>query len=260
MGIVNVTPDSFSDGGMYYRPKEALARVVNCAEEGADIIDLGGESTRPGAEPISWTEEWRRLEPVIGALPDALKTAHLWPIPISVDTYHPETARHAIEAGCHIVNCVRSAPVQEMIPLVSESGAAFIAPCRDAAGWDALRADAVRILGDDAAKGVLGRTIIDPEIGFDTTREEDLVLLGSIRRLAELAPVCVGVSRKRLIKKLAGEKRRGKNLGGCLGAAIWCAMNGAAIVRVHDVEETVQALTVARAFAAAEDGDKGATA
>jgi len=260
MGIVNVTPDSFSDGGMYYRPKEAIARAVNCAEEGADIIDLGGESTRPGAEPLAWAEEWRRLEPVIGALPDALKAARLWPIPISVDTYHPETARLAIEAGCHIINCVYSAPVPEMIPLAAESGAVLMAPCRDAAGWETLRADAARILGEEAAGEFAGRIVIDPEIGFGTTREEDLALLGSLRRLAECAPVCVGVSRKRLIKKLAGEKRRGKNLGGCLGAAIWCAMNGASIVRVHDVEETVQALTVASAFASAEANDREAMA
>lgn len=244
MAIVNVTPDSFSDGGKYYRPEEALARAVNCLKEGADILDFGGESTRPGANPIGWEEEWARLGPVLEKLPETLRSARLKrPVPLSVDTYHPETARRALDAGCHIVNCVRTDAVPEMTEIAAAYKAALIAPCRDSGEWEILRA---RCAGCSA--GMQDRLIIDPEIGFGTTREEDLALLGGIRRLAELAPVCVGVSRKRLVKKLAGEKCRGKNLGGCLGAAIWCAMNGASVIRVHDVEETVQALAVTQAF------------
>ena len=230
MAIVNVTPDSFSDGGRYYRPEEALARAVNCLEEGADIRDFGGESTRPGA----------------------LRKARLAAVPVSVDTYHPETARRALSAGCHIVNCVYPKPVPEMMQIAAEHGAAIVAPCRSADEWRALSASLPGILGAERAAAFERQIVIDPEIGFGTTRGEDLALLGGLRRLAECAPVCVGVSRKRLVKKITGEKRLGKNLGGCLGAAIWCAMNGASVVRVHDVAETVQALAVARAFATSQ--------
>ena len=260
MAIVNVTPDSFSDGGRYYRPEEALARAVNCLEEGADILDFGGESTRPGATPLSWEEEWARLEPVFAGLPGALRKARLAAVPVSVDTYHPETARRALSAGCHIVNCVYPGPVPEMVRIAAEHGAALVAPCRGAAEWSALRASRPGILGAEKAASFERQIVIDPEIGFGTTREEDIALLGGLRRLAECAPVCVGVSRKRLVKKITGEKRLGKNLGGCLGAAIWCAMNGASVVRVHDVAETVQALAVARAFASAELPPEEATA
>jgi len=249
MAIVNVTPDSFSDGGKYYRPEEAIARAVNCVREGADILDFGGESTRPGATPLTWEEEWSRLEPVFAGLPSALRSARLPDIPISIDTYHPETARRAITAGCHMLNCVYSEPIREMMRLASESGCALVAPCRSSAEWDSIRADAVRVLGEQNAAELAPRIVIDPEIGFGTTREEDIALLGGLRRLAQCAPVCIGVSRKRLIKKLTGEKCRGKNLGGSVGAAVWCAMCGAAIVRVHDVEETFQAINVANALA-----------
>ena len=150
------------------------------------------------------------------------------------------------------MNCVYPGPVPEMVQIAADHGAALVAPCRGAAEWSALRASLPGILGEEKAASFERKIVIDPEIGFGTTREEDIALLGGLRRLAECAPVCVGVSRKRLVKKITGEKRLGKNLGGCLGAAIWCAMNGASVVRVHDVEETVQALAVARAFASAE--------
>ena len=101
MGIVNVTPDSFSDGGLYYRPGEAVARARNCVNEGADIVDLGGESTRPGATPLSWQLEWSRLEPVLHILQRELPAT-----PVSVDTYHPETAARALGMGAAILNCV----------------------------------------------------------------------------------------------------------------------------------------------------------
>ena len=111
MGIVNVTPDSFSDGGQFFRPEEAIRRARNLVAEGADIIDLGGESTRPGATPIGWEEEWNRIEPVLG------KVADLGAM-VSVDTYHPETAERAIAAGAHIINCVYAEPIPEMLKLL----------------------------------------------------------------------------------------------------------------------------------------------
>ena len=222
MGIVNVTPDSFSDGGQFYRPEQAIARAKNMVDEGADMIDLGGESTRPGATPLDWQEEWTRLEPVLTALDGRLG------VPISVDTYHPETAERAVAAGAAIINCVYAEPISRMAEICSANGATLVMPAKC---MDSLRG---RLAGLDF--------YLDPMIGFGTTREEDLALLRSIPELAKRGRVLVGASRKRIVRKLTGEKVTGKNLGGNLGIAIWCAMNGASAVRVHDVRETVQAL------------------
>ncbi len=239
MGIVNVTPDSFSDGGLYYKPAEAIARARNCVNEGADIIDLGGESTRPDATPLNWQREWMRIEPVLHVL--VREFPHT---PISVDTYHPETAERALAEGAAIINCVYAEPIPAMYLLARRMGAGLIVPCRSAEALAAYRLPPEAI-GPDSTQ-----VLIDPEIGFTTTREEDLALLGALHRLARLAPVCVGVSRKRFVKKLTGERMTGKNLGGSVGAAVWCAMNGASVVRVHDVKETRQAIDIARLLAA----------
>jgi len=238
MGIVNVTPDSFSDGGLYNKPGEAVARARNCLAEGADIIDLGGESTRPGATPLNWQREWLRIEPVLHILVREFPHA-----PISVDTYHPETAEKALAEGASIINCVYAEPAETMLRLARQTGCGLVLPCRGAADLVALQIPS-SLVGPEATQ-----VLIDPEIGFSTTREEDLALMGSLHRLAALAPVCVGVSRKRLVKKLTGERVTGKNLGGSVGAAVWCAMNGASVVRVHDVKETRQAIDVARLLA-----------
>lgn len=223
MAIVNVTPDSFSDGGKYFRPEEAVRRARNCREEGADVIDLGGESTRPGAEAIGWEEEWGRLEPVVTGIDFA---------PVSVDTYHPETAESSLKLGVGMINCVRPESVEAMLELLKRfPDAELVAPFR---------------LGDDISRfeGVLERVYLDPMIGFGTTREEDVELLRSVKELAKFGRVLVGGSRKRIVKKLTGEKLTGKNLGGNLGLALYAAANGASMVRVHDVKETVQALKV----------------
>ena len=246
MAIVNVTPDSFSDGGRYFRPEEAVARARNCLAEGADILDLGGESTRPGATPLEWKDEWSRLAPVL-ALMNEWKRKAL----ISIDTYHPETAERALAAGASIINCVYSDPVPAMAALARKTGCGLVIPVKAIKGFNGL--DGIEGLkGFEGLEDLEQQVLIDPMIGFDTTREEDLALMGALRRLAQIAPVLVGVSRKRLIKKLTGEKCTGKNLGGSVGAAVWCAMAGASVVRVHDVRETVQALAVVNALAAAE--------
>ncbi|MBP3404984.1 MAG: dihydropteroate synthase [Kiritimatiellae bacterium] len=281
MGIVNVTPDSFSDGGKYFRPEEAVRRALNLIDEGADIIDIGAESTRPGSVPISWEEEWSRLEPVLKGLSprcppqcpsrrkglsprsvsaqsdiddraDLLQNDNFaknkdkhsvvaegsvpisavpeGSVPISVDTYHPETARLAVESGASIINCVYPEPVEEMLEILRENPNVELV----------MPVSAFGMAGED----LLSRIYIDPMIGFGTTREEDLELLRSVPELAKKARVLVGASRKRLVKKLTGEKVTGKNLGGNLGIAVWAAMNGASVVRVHDVRETFQALKV----------------
>ena len=236
MGIVNVTPDSFSDGGRYYRPEEAVRRAWNLAADGADIIDLGGESTRPGATPIGWEEEWDRIKPVLSEL--RRKSVELR---VSVDTYHPETAKRAIEAGVDIINCVDAGSVPEMARLLEGNGVELVVP-----------ASAV----DTRHRALVSRLYLDPMIGFGTTREEDVVRLRSIPELAKRGRVLVGASRKRIVKKLTGEKMTGKNLGGNVGIAVWAAMKGASVVRVHDVRETVQALRVVEALGA-ENEDTG---
>ena len=245
MGIVNVTPDSFSDGGKFNTPEEAIRRAKNLVEEGADIIDIGGESTRPGATPISWEEEWARIEPVLRGLSplvvgrDACPQASAGvsekrPYQLSVDTYHPETAERAVAAGATIVNCVYPEPVLDMLQICSKSGAELVIPAKS--------------LG--AVPKSLGSVPIylDPMIGFGTTREEDLEILQTIPELAKKGRVLIGASRKRIVKRLTGEKVPGKDLAGNLTIALWAAMNGASVVRVHDVRETVQALKVLAAL------------
>ena len=232
MGIVNVTPDSFSDGGQYFSPEEALRRACNLIGEGASIIDFGAESTRPGAIPLAWEEEWSRLEPVLDGMCARAPTSRCPDVPISVDTYHPETARRAIEKGASILNCVYAEPVQAMIALLREfPQTQLVMP---SGCWELVASE----------PQLLSRIYLDPMIGFGTTREEDLALLRSVPDLAKKARVLVGASRKRIVKKLTGEKVTGKNLGGNLGIAVWCALHGASAVRVHDVRETVQAIKV----------------
>lgn len=234
MGIVNITPDSFSDGGRYFRPEEAVKRALNMVEEGADIIDFGAESTRPGCEPIGWEEEWARLEPVLAGWREvaggACREGRCSRCQISVDTYHPETAERALKAGVNILNCVYAEPVPAMLSLCAAYDAEAVIPA------------ACRLSLPESTD--LSRIYLDPMIGFGTTREEDLELLRSVAELAKHGRVLVGASRKRIVKKLTGEKVTGKNLGGNLAIAVWCAIRGASVVRVHDVAETVQAMKV----------------
>lgn len=234
MGIVNVTPDSFSDGGQFFRPEEAIRRAKNLIADGADIIDLGGESTRPGATPIGWEEEWVRIEPVLAGLMSSV--SRLKSFKISVDTYHPETAERAIRAGADIINCVYPEPAAEMLKLLEGNEVELVVPYR--IGDEDFRRET-----EDAR--IAGRLYLDPMIGFGTTREKDIELLRSVPELAKRGRVLIGASRKRIVKKLVGEKSAvGKSIGGNVAIAVWAAMNGASVVRVHDVKETVQALKV----------------
>jgi dihydropteroate synthase len=238
MGIVNVTPDSFSDGGKYFSPEEAVRRIKNLIADGADIIDIGAESTKPGATPLSWEDEWSRLEPVLTILKGTVPVGGtgngergMGTVPVSVDTYHPETAERAIALGAKIINCVYEGTVPDMLRICAKNDAELVIPAK--------------FLGT-VPMGGRGTVpvYIDPMIGFGTTREEDLELLRSIAELSKRGRVLVGASRKRIVKKLTGEKMTGKNLGGNLGVSVWAAMNGASVVRVHDVKETVQAFRV----------------
>ena len=266
MGIVNVTPDSFSDGGQFFKPEEAIRRAKNLVADGADIIDLGGESTRPGATPIGWEEEWARIEPVLVGL--ASSVSRLKSCKISIDTYHPETAERAIRAGANIINCVYPEPVAEMIRVIADAaqdtelvvpyrkrGEAESFPLQNKVGTSFFTSgkDSASPLFAAIASPLRNRIYLDPMIGFGTTREEDVELLRSIPELAKKGRVLVGASRKRIVKKLVGEKSAvGKNVGGNVAIAVWAAMNGASVVRVHDVKETVQALRVIDALGEGE--------
>ena len=241
MGIVNVTPDSFSDGGKFFSPEEALRRARNVIAEGGRIIDLGGESTRPGATPLAWDEEWARVEPVLALLlkDDLFRDSDAR---LSIDTYHPETARLALEKGVTILNCVYENSVPAMLALLDEfETAELVLPAR--------LPDPLKLVPPSRRESLLPRLYLDPMIGFGTTREEDLRLLKETQELAAHGRVLVGASRKRIVKRLTGEKVLGKDLAGNLTIALWAALKGASVVRVHDVRETVQALKVLSALA-----------
>ena len=227
MGIVNVTPDSFSDGGRCFAPEDAIRRGMDMVADGASILDIGGESTRPGAVPVAWEEEWRRIAPVVEGLRGVS-------CDLSVDTYHPETAERAVAAGVKIVNCVYPEPIPAMLEIVGRAapGTELVAPAK--------------CLGKSIGQDDLPFVYLDPMVGFGTTREEDLALLRSVPELAAKGRVLVGASRKRIVRTLAGEGDTGALLGGDIAIALWCAANGASVVRVHDVRETVQALRVYR--------------
>ena len=251
MGIVNVTPDSFSDGGKFFSPEEAIRRAANLIDEGADILDFGGESTRPGATPLEWDAEWARLEPVLKEVRGLKgggkrKRDEGREVLVSVDTYHPETAARAVEAGATIINCVYAEPIPEMLEILEVHPdvelvlpASCLSPNLQTPQPPNAQTPKLPNL-----QTYLPRLYLDPMIGFDTTREEDLQLLQSVADLATRGRVLVGASRKRIVKKLTGTKVPGKDLAGNLAIALWAAQSGAAVVRVHDVRETVQALKV----------------
>ena len=243
MGIVNVTPDSFSDGGKFNTPEEAIRRAKNLVEEGADIIDIGGESTRPGATPISWEEEWARIEPVLkGLTTPAFQPFNSSTFQLSVDTYHPETVERAVGAGVKIVNCVYAEPIPDMCRIIADAApdTELVVPAKVLDSQLATLKSQLATLSS--------RLYLDPMIGFGTTREEDLEILQTIPELAKKGRVLIGASRKRIVKRLTGEEVPGKDLAGNLTIALWAAMNGASVVRVHDVRETVQALKVLAAL------------
>ena len=255
MGILNVTPDSFSDGGLFYEPGAAIRRGLELVEQGADLLDIGGESTRPRSNPVPQEEEWRRVGGVIETLGRQVD------VPLSIDTMKPEVARKALEAGASIVNDVSGMRDPAMVRVVSAAQAGAVVmhmlgnpktmqehpQYADVVGEvRAFLADRIAVL---RAAGVPREAIaIDPGIGFGKSIEHNLALLRGLDELAALGqPVVVGLSRKSFIGSLgAGEK--GERLPGSLAAAALAVSRGAAVVRAHDVLETVRAMRVADAL------------
>jgi dihydropteroate synthase len=250
MGIVNVTPDSFSDGGAFTNADEAAAHGERLVAEGAAILDVGGESTRPGANAVGADEEAARVLPVIAALRGRVAQ------PISVDTSKARVAAAALQAGASIVNDVWGFQRdREMARVVAEAGAAAVLMHNRASVDPELDivADMLAFLSrsiDIALRAGVAeeRLIVDPGFGFGKTPAQNLQLVRRLRELAALGrPVLLGVSRKSTIGLVTGQKVAAERLAGSIAAGLMGVANGAAILRVHDVAPHVQALQVWRA-------------
>ena len=259
MGVLNVTPDSFSDGGCYLQPDAALRRAEIMAEEGAAIIDVGGESTRPGAPLVTVQEELDRVLPVVERLTQALS------IPISVDTSKPEVMREAARVGAGLINDVRALQVPGALDVAAASGLPVClmhlrgepATMQQVPRYSDAVAEVYAFLAErvqicEAAGISRDRILVDPGFGFGKTLEHNLRLLRHLNRFADLAAgVLVGISRKSMIGLLLNTSVT-ERLSGSLAAAVIALWQGAKIIRTHDVRETVQALCVCAAARAAE--------
>jgi len=256
MGILNVTPDSFSDGGRFFEREDALRRAECMLEEGADIVDVGGESSRPGADPVSEEEEIRRTAPVIEYLACRLDLV------LSIDTYKAGVARRALDAGATMVNDIGALRLDpEMAPLAAEYGVPLVLmhmqgtpkTMQRSPRYDDLMGEIGAFLGErmDAAvrMGVpREHLILDPGIGFGKTIEHNLEILAHLDELRPLGrPLLVGPSRKSFIGALL-DLPADERLEGTLAAVVCAVWNGAHIVRVHDVRETVRAVRIADAI------------
>ncbi|MCI4349338.1 MAG: dihydropteroate synthase [Thermoplasmata archaeon] len=253
MGVVNITPDSFSDGGRFLEPSAAVAQALHLGAEGADILDLGGESTRPGATPVSAEEEWRRVGPVLAGL------RGLTDLPISIDTRNAEIAERALAAGADLINDVGGLRTPEMRRLVARTGAPVIvlhmrgdpATMQTNVEYNDVRGEVFGALSDACAlaeaEGIApGQFLIDPGLGFGKTSEQSLELLAHLAEFRSLGPpVVVGASRKSFLGWALEGAGVGERTEAGLAAAVAAALGGADIVRVHEVATTVKALKLA---------------
>jgi len=261
MGIVNVTPDSFSDGGLHATPDDAIAQGLRLAEEGAAILDIGGESTRPGSDAVPEEVELARVIPVIEALAGA---GHI----VSIDTRKAPVMRQAARAGAQIINDVSALgyeshglavaaelglPVILMHaqgdPKTMQHNPVYVDAALDVHDW--LEA---RIVACEKAGIPRDRLIVDPGIGFGKTLTHNLEILQQTTLFHGLGvALMIGISRKSFMTRLTGEKTPARRISGSLGGAVHAALNGAHMIRVHDVEATRQALAVARAIVDPDD-------
>mgnify|MGYP001210670185 FL=1 len=258
MGIVNVTPDSFSDGGAHFDAGAAIAHGLALAAEGADILDVGGESTRPGAQAVSVEEELRRTIPVVEALSRQLA------IPVGIDTSKPEVMRAAVAAGAGMINDVFALRREGALDAAAALGVPVVLmhmqgeprgmqanPEYDDVVGEVHRFLAERVFAAEMAGIPRTRIVVDPGFGFGKTREHNLQLLAQLQRFTELGvPVLAGLSRKRTIGELTGRDDPRARVHGSVAAHLVAAQRGAMLLRVHDVAATVDALKVWQAVAA----------
>ncbi|MGH8032975.1 MAG: dihydropteroate synthase [Luteimonas sp.] len=258
LGIVNITPDSFFDGGAHERLDAAVAHGLRLAEEGADALDVGGESTRPGAEGVSIEEELRRTVPVIEALVKACT------LPIGIDTSKPEVMRAAVAAGAGMINDVYALRRDGALDTAAALGVPVVlmhmqgeprsmqaAPDYDDVVGEVHRFLTERIFAAELAGIAKKRIVVDPGFGFGKSREHNLALLAQLQRFTELGvPVLAGLSRKKTIGEITGRDAPAERLHGSVAAALIAAQRGAQLLRVHDVAATVEALKVWNAVAA----------
>jgi dihydropteroate synthase len=260
MGVLNVTPDSFSDGGRYLDPDAAVAHALELVGDGADIVDVGGESTRPGADPVPVEEEIRRVVPVIRRLASEHPR-----LAISIDTRKPEVAAAALGAGACIVNDVSAARNPEMFAVAREAGSGLVLmhmrgdpkTMQEAPHYDDVVAEVKEYLRERIESAEFAgldpqALCIDPGIGFGKNLEHNLVLLRHLEELAGLGrPVLVGPSRKRFIGAIL-DLPEGERVEGTAGAVAWAVAHGAHVVRVHDVRQIVRVVRVVDAIARAQ--------
>ncbi len=257
VGILNVTPDSFSDRGAFASPTDALRQAEMLVREGADVLDIGGESTRPGAEPVSAEEELRRVIPV-------LREAIGFGVPVSIDTYKASVARAALDAGAAIVNDITALGDPEMAPTVASFGAGLILMHMQGTPQTMQTDPQYMDVVDEVRTFLAGRRgvaeragvpveniVLDPGVGFGKALEHNLELLARMDELVAMgSPILVGVSRKRFIGTLAGVEEPRDRGAGSLAAMLAARASGVSIFRVHDAGAARQALAVFDAIAA----------
>jgi dihydropteroate synthase len=260
MGILNLTPDSFSDGGRFVARDAALCHAEQMVEQGAAIIDIGGESTRPGAQPVSVEEELERVVPVVEALAGEIA------VPISVDTLKPAVMREAVDAGAGLINDVMALQAPGAIETVAELGVPVCLmhmqgeprTMQQEPHYQDVVAEVYDFLAERVAACEAGgirrdRLLLDPGFGFGKALDHNLSLLKHLRSLGSFGlPLLVGISRKSMIGALLGGASVDQRVGGSVSAAVVAVMQGATIIRAHDVRQTVEALKVAAAVLAAE--------
>ena len=255
MGVLNLTPDSFSDGGAYLEKEKAIDRAFQMEAEGADIIDLGAESTRPGSQPVSAEEEKKRLLPVLENLIPKIK------IPVSVDTYKYEVAREVLESGAHIINDITAGNDTRILKLVGKTGCGLVlmhmqgtpVTMQNRPVYQDVIEEISRFLEERVrialTNGVAEEQIVvDPGIGFGKDTGHNLTILNKIGEFRDLSrPVMVGPSRKKFIGEITGSPVS-ERMAGTIAAVVVAYLAGASIFRVHDVKEVKQALLVAEAI------------
>lgn len=259
MGVVNITPDSFSDGGQFFSAESAIQQALKLVEDGADILDLGAESTRPGAMPVSTEEELNRLLPVLRAIRQQTD------VPISIDTSNPEVMRDCLALGANMLNDVRSFQTQEALAVLSDYQSVPVCvmhmqgdplSMQQAPYYEDVVADVTDFLMKQVCRlqSHRGSIVLDPGFGFGKTLAHNVALFKALPRLVSLGyPVLVGVSRKKMIGDLTGRTNPKERKAGSIAAAVEAVRLGAKIVRVHDVAETVDALVVSERLRSAQD-------